>query len=281
MKPRERGSSPLARGLPERPARPRAAVRIIPARAGFTQGYRGEECRGADHPRSRGVYGWWIIRGVAGEGSSPLARGLHTLCGIGVGAPRIIPARAGFTSWATTTSRWREDHPRSRGVYSAPDNAARSAEGSSPLARGLLEARDRHGREEGIIPARAGFTHSTPSGPVALTDHPRSRGVYCFLWVAGVGEAGSSPLARGLPRKRDHELQEPGIIPARAGFTEELAGQPVRLADHPRSRGVYGDARGAPRALRGSSPLARGLREYVRTDVSIVGIIPARAGFTL
>ena len=50
--------------------------------------------------------------------------------------------------------------------------------------------------------------------------------------------------------------------------------------DHPRSRGVYQD-----RNLRyplgdGSSPLARGLRPLPERLAAVLGIIPARAGFT-
>ena len=50
------GSSPLARGLRRCPGRARRAVRIIPARAGFTEGGGDHGGQGGDHPRSRGVY---------------------------------------------------------------------------------------------------------------------------------------------------------------------------------------------------------------------------------
>ena len=33
---------------------------------------------------------------------------------------RIIPARAGFTTWSISAAPPRTDHPRSRGVYSTP-----------------------------------------------------------------------------------------------------------------------------------------------------------------
>ena len=50
--------------------------------------------------------------------------------------------------------------------------------------------------------------------------------------------------------------------------------------DHPRSRGVY-VYRAAYFVLNpGSSPLARGLLGFVSIQGRIVGIIPARAGFT-
>ena len=50
------GSSPLARGLPPvSPVTP-STMRIIPARAGFTESGPDSARAGADHPRSRGVY---------------------------------------------------------------------------------------------------------------------------------------------------------------------------------------------------------------------------------
>ena len=80
---------------------PGNAVRIIPARAGFTAGCRAR-CAGRwDHPRSRGVYRAAMRELEAAGGSSPLARGLRG-DGLGGGRPAgIIPARAGFTtSWS-------------------------------------------------------------------------------------------------------------------------------------------------------------------------------------
>ena len=92
-----RGSSPLARGLPEYRIWDRECYRIIPARAGFTR-FDGDLRQDAqDHPRSRGVYLWpdMIVR--LALGSSPLARGLpRDAQDLGEGAG-IIPARAGFT----------------------------------------------------------------------------------------------------------------------------------------------------------------------------------------
>ena len=72
------GSSPLARGLLRWQGARRAPRRIIPARAGFTQGHGVVRTFMEDHPRSRGVYGFLVVVvGVLG-GSSPLARGLRS-----------------------------------------------------------------------------------------------------------------------------------------------------------------------------------------------------------
>ena len=132
-------------------------------------------------------------------GSSPLARGL--LKGSPAHSPgtRIIPARAGSTTWGTVSTI--------------------SEGGSSPLARGLHRDRDRRLRHPRIIPARAGSTEYCVQVVVRKTDHPRSRGVYALIraptWVA----AGSSPLARGLRIIAVAHPRVAGIIPARAGST--------------------------------------------------------------
>ena len=92
--------------------------------------------------------------------------------------------------------------------------------------------------------------------------------------------SGSSPLARGLLVGVRAHVPGDRIIPARAGFTGRASRGAPSSSDHPRSRGVY-DARltrGACGA--GSSPLARGLRFAFRFRVCVLGIIPARAGFT-
>ena len=172
----------------------------------------------------------------------------------------IIPARAGFTPKSSPRRSAHSDHPRSRGVYVIFSAPLVSSIGSSPLARGLHRGERWRVRDVGIIPARAGFTLESP----------------------GVGGefGGSSPLARGLPKRRDGLYAAGRIIPARAGFTQEAGeaeefpwdhprsrgvyrlelGERGEITDHPRSRGVYQALNAADATLKGSSPLARGLR---------------------
>ena len=95
-----------------------------------------------------------------------------------------------------------------------------------------------------------------------------------------VNESGSSPLARGLRGQDGGDAAPPGIIPARAGFTDPDRQDRRPRADHPRSRGVYDLSRRVTAAELGSSPLARGLRPGVIAYCDPRGIIPARAGFT-
>ena len=172
------------------------------------------------------------------------------------------------------------DHPRSRGVYVVVALPAHADGGSSPLARGLLPALDPLPSWAGIIPARAGVTQRVPPGEAGRADHPRSRGVYLSLNIDLVNESGSSPLARGLRGQDGGDAAPPGIIPARAGFTDPDRQDRRPRADHPRSRGVYDLSRRVTAAELGSSPLARGLPTGDRRLQRLAGIIPARAGFT-
>ena len=152
----------------------------------------------------------------------------------------------------------------------------------------------------GIIPARAGFTPPAPTPARRSRDHPRSRGVYPRIPCHRLGgpdhprsrgvywstpssssaTGGSSPLARGLLGAVIGVEILVRIIPARAGFTRSSSSPRVPATDHPRSRGVYSIRLQASSMNIGSSPLARGLLGELRDNVPVVGIIPARAGFT-
>ena len=91
---------------------------------------------------------------------------------------------------------------------------------------------------------------------------------------------GSSPLARGLRQSVTVSKRGDGIIPARAGFTRLDASSTSHEPDHPRSRGVYRDCPCPLPFPCGSSPLARGLLGRIELVRDLLGIIPARAGFT-
>ena len=233
------GSSPLARGLQDRRRAAAVAAGIIPARAGFTGGSGHRTGSGTDHPRSRGVYCNGLGKLENAGGSSPLARGLRVPIHPDRLERRIIPARAGFTPRRRPCGAGCADHPRSRGVYTWPLVLWAKSCGSSPLARGLPPSRRGRDPEARIIPARAGFTLGPHRNPREPRDHPRSRGVYCEDLVHRFVRKGSSPLARGLLLGDVDDDKWPGIIPARAGFTEDGGVGGVSHGDHPRSRGVY------------------------------------------
>ena len=111
-------------------------------------------------------------------------------------------------------------------------------------------------------------------------DHPRSRGVYSSKKARRRESRGSSPLARGLPRHHGRSRRRRRIIPARAGFTENVPRTFSVRGDHPRSRGVYNSSTTSGTKHAGSSPLARGLLINSLLRRNRRRIIPARAGFT-
>ena len=174
-----------------------------------------------------------------GLGSSPLARGTHAVVVAEVGGVGLIPARAGNTPNGTLWKYSTRAHPRSRGGHPSTKAKLYDVSGSSPLARGTLEARGRCAGRLGLIPARAGNTPASRYSGQLWGAHLRSRGEH-FLYSAliTIGR-GSSPLARGTrwPGFRQRSCQ--GLIPARAGNTEtNSTGYPRRQA-HPRSRGEH------------------------------------------
>ena len=274
-------SSPLARGLPGARSPTVRPAGIIPARAGFTQPSPCQYAWQRDHPRSRGVYIQRTDHQTSKEGSSPLARGLPVRVYWRTMDLGIIPARAGFTTAQVGGAAYPEDHPRSRGVYHREADREDEDGGSSPLARGLpreIVGLPDYGR---IIPARAGFTSAGTVRSGFRWDHPRSRGVYRPGDRTGTHHDGSSPLARGLLLDEVDQAVGVGIIPARAGFTVVLLQAALSVGDHPRSRGVYAPTLRPSPHRPGSSPLARGLPDEDDEPTIYIGIIPARAGFTV
>ena len=233
---------------------------IIPARAGFTPPACVTPHFYADHPRSRGVYSVLAEESFSALGSSPLARGLRpsgqAARALALDHPRSrgvywvmicaicwvegsSPLARGLRSYPTPPHSPAPDHPRSRGVYSMRSPRLMRLAGSSPLARGLRARWGMPGATHGIIPARAGFTRHIQPHRRLEGDHPRSRGVYLVQENQNGAGQGSSPLARGLRRRRQGAVPAPGIIPARAGFTSARVVRQLALRDHPRSRGVY------------------------------------------
>ena len=152
--------------------------------------------------------------------------------------------------------------------------------GSSPLARGTLSKPRRSRNGGGLIPARAGNTHSQPSSFLVSRAHPRSRGEHFGFGGRREGERGSSPLARGTRCRRGRNRRLHGLIPARAGNTFSGGGMAVACGAHPRSRGEHVEVGTSRVTEPGSSPLARGTRQGTSRTGLRAGLIPARAGNT-
>jgi len=213
---------------------------------------------------------------------------------------RLIPARAGstsFCSWAPTRT---PAHPRSRGEHDLVTHGSPGHAGSSPLARGahaqlrntttslgLIPARagaprrlPGRGRARRLIPARAGSTASRTGCSWWRTAHPRSRGEHSGVAARRQSHMGSSPLARGAPRYGSNTGLGRRLIPARAGSTFGLKRSRRSSQAHPRSRGEHIGNAGRVDINLGSSPLARGAHQREELGEPLGGLIPARAGST-
>ena len=178
--------------------RPRTILRIIPAHAGFTPPSPRAYRRGADHPRTRGVYNGMFSTVQGTDGSSPHTRGLPHSPTQGSTQRGIIPAHAGFTRVEAEKICLDKDHPRTRGVYAGQTRSIEIILGSSPHTRGLPAAANASNALSRIIPAHAGFTRYRRHGAGKHRDHPRTRGVYPQDRVRSKMSTGSSPHTRGL-----------------------------------------------------------------------------------
>ena len=278
--PPSTGSSPLARGTHEHSVAGLAPLRFIPARAGNTCRRQSMSRSGPVHPRSRGEHDP-VAPGPGHEGgSSPLARGTQRMATGHRPPGRFIPARAGNTRVSAALCAFRPVHPRSRGEHCSATSSGRSADGSSPLARGTRPGAAPCARASRFIPARAGNTAGAPPAQRGPPVHPRSRGEHVAMTSRLSRTCGSSPLARGT-RDPDRRLRRGHrFIPARAGNTARPRPRPGRQAVHPRSRGEHPPGTRISITLSGSSPLARGTRAAPRAGARGIGFIPARAGNT-
>ena len=234
-----------------------------------------------DHPRSRGEYRGRPKTPRRWAGSSPLSRGIleHVFRSAFLG--RIIPALAGNTAVDHDRRDRIPDHPRSRGEYSCLTVRQATGNGSSPLSRGIRHKVRGRSPRPGIIPALAGNTDGVAWRWPGGWDHPRSRGEYAVVLAVLFMVEGSSPLSRGIPRRRWWFSSSRRIIPALAGNTVAATAAARASADHPRSRGEYGGGRLIESSKDGSSPLSRGIRVTHWWHSRWWGIIPALAGNTV
>lgn len=108
----------------------------------------------------------------------------------------------------------------------------------SPLARGKLDAQEQAAGRARLIPTHVGKTQG------------------------GYGD----------------DVYRFGLIPARAGKTDEIAARLGLTRAHPHSRGEHALPRPPACAPSGSSPLTRGTQHFVSPVIFFRRLIPARAG---
>ena len=152
------GSSPRARGTHSVDGYLRYRGRFIPASAGNTGGGVGTGPGETVHPRERGEHFPGVSMTATSAGSSPRARGTQALAMLAKATARFIPASAGNTLTRPGYRTPMAVHPRERGEHQDVERHAARVAGSSPRARGTLEAFRAGMRDNRFIPASAGNT---------------------------------------------------------------------------------------------------------------------------
>ncbi|CQD13102.1 hypothetical protein U2A4042520098 [Corynebacterium striatum] len=153
--------------------------------------------------------------------------------------------------------------------------------GSSPLTRGGRGGVINLVLQSGLIPAYAGRTCAITSSSRWRRAHPRLRGADSGNLTKEPVQRGSSPLTRGGRPTCMQHIAHPGLIPAYAGRTEELAGIIDPDGAHPRLRGADDVTFWGKKGENGSSPLTRGGLLRKRRRQRHDRLIPAYAGRTV
>ena len=277
---RRRGSSPRVRGKHLKASGITQRARLIPARAGKTNGTGLRRSASPAHPRACGENLAALYDIDAEAGSSPRVRGKPRRSRPARPVRGLIPARAGKTFLFSQLHQYGTAHPRACGENLSPVPAGWAQDGSSPRVRGKRTEDLGGDHRGGLIPARAGKTHRPRHSVLLPWAHPRACGENLRDAGAAVWEMGSSPRVRGKRPPGNPHTRRAGLIPARAGKTRAPdAAEPAARA-HPRACGENTSpgcrrARGA-----GSSPRVRGKLVGVRPQRLRQRLIPARAGKT-
>ena len=256
------GSSPRARGTRRGHAGLCHLRRFIPASAGNTSPHPPPAPPPAVHPRERGEHRASMEKSGPRTGSSPRARGTLSHSGPRESGRRFIPASAGNTRTARTQSPSASVHPRERGEHSTIGRCRSPGSGSSPRARGTQVSDPGQYRHARFIPASAGNTALTARAPTEITVHPRERGEHALSAALRSENAGSSPRARGTPRRQPDHPGYQRFIPASAGNTARTTPLFPAWSVHPRERGEHLGSRALSLQYAGSSPRARGTRRH-------------------
>ena len=258
------GSSPRMRGTPRIADLDRDRRRFIPAHAGNTTIAFTVLSTGEVHPRACGEHRNGYSFTLEQDGSSPRMRGTRGGYSTSDERRRFIPAHAGNTVCAETTTGAAAVHPRACGEHiRAVANLIRPR-GSSPRMRGTRTPSRPEGCRSRFIPAHAGNTRARTPSSSARPVHPRACGEHGVRVEPGAGLHGSSPRMRGTPAWRSAATPWPRFIPAHAGNTDRRGVGRTRTAVHPRACGEHNRPSTTPRRISGSSPRMRGTRRLER-----------------
>ena len=191
---------------------------------------------------------------------------------------RFIPACAGNSASALSSTTAPPVHPRVCGELYSFETRGDLQSGSSPRVRGTLGERHEGCAIHRFIPACAGNSRRMPARAMSCTVHPRVCGELsvCVTWMVTV--TGSSPRVRGTLTLLSRASAMSWFIPACAGNSRMLRAPSGALSVHPR---VCGEllASYPPSPLGGgSSPRVRGTLPRSFGVATGKRFIPACAG---
>ena len=274
------GPSPRVRGKRFQRVLERVSAGSIPACAGETSARRRPARSPRVHPR---VCGGNIGRRpdtVINPGPSPRVRGKRQVAAARHFELGSIPACAGETSSPPASPPRAGVHPRVCGGNRYFGFSRRRRRGPSPRVRGKHAERGSGARARGSIPACAGETWRSGTGPRASRVHPRVCGGNTSSRTALPPCAGPSPRVRGKPGRPDSRPMGVRSIPACAGETPGWPPPRRRPPVHPRVCGGNFYRNVTTHRIPGPSPRVRGKLDGERGGGALLGSIPACAGET-
>ena len=132
------------------------------------------------------------------------------------------------------------------------------SQGSPPRMRGKVTVEAKGEKPTGITPAYAGKRPLRPPPCRIYRDHPRVCGEKPYNQRHSIPFSGSPPRMRGKEGLNAPDLEKPGITPAYAGKSDNLAAYDGTDRDHPRVCGEKSSVSFLIRHIGGSPPRMRG-----------------------
>ena len=228
------GSSPRVRGTGGTGGNVVINLRFIPACAGNSSRARESRRSGTVHPRVCGEQAGQAVTSSSTCGSSPRVRGTAPGQESRGGRGRFIPACAGNSLLASSTTPMPPVHPRVCGEQSRESPRRPPPHGSSPRVRGTDTTPPPPRQRSRFIPACAGNRDTGLHSLYCLAVHPRVCGEQTVDNRRCFASDGSSPRVRGTVFLNEPEASLARFIPACAGNRLRRCYSHKPITVHPR-----------------------------------------------
>ena len=207
---------------------------ITPAYAGKSLFWLHRGTLSQDHPRVCGEKTLQPDVAQLFQGSPPRMRGKAERLIESKMLPRITPAYAGKSFFASLMAFRVEDHPRVCGEKSISISVTTSCKGSPPRMRGKARQRLVLRLDTRITPAYAGKRVQQEKYSASIRDHPRVCGEKTRASGPDGARKGSPPRMRGKGLKDNVDATVLRITPAYAGKRAARPSWSSCAGDHPR-----------------------------------------------